>query len=68
MIKTKLFKPGYMSSELNGFIATHEIFRMETYPHARQAGLGNYVGVTYRKENGNGKSSDKPHLTVEVDE
>ena len=50
MIKTKLFKPGYMSSELNDFLATHKILRFETYPHARQAGLGNYVGITYREE------------------
>ena len=59
LIKTKLFKPGYTRSELNDFIATHEIFRMETYPHARKAGLGNYVGITYRKEDSNGESIDK---------
>ena len=54
MIKIKLFKPGYTRSELNDFLATHEIFRMENYPHARQAGLGDYVGVTYReKDNAN---------------
>ena len=68
MIKTKLFKPGHMKSDLNDFLDTHEILRVETYPYARQAGLGNYVGVTYRKEDDNGKSADKPHLTVEVDE
>lgn len=59
MIRIKLFKPGYTRSELSDFLATHEIFRTETYPHARQAGLGDYVGVTYRKEDSNGKSIDK---------
>lgn len=34
-------------------------FRMENYPHARQAGLGDYVGVTYQKEDSNGESADK---------
>ena len=55
MIKIKLFKPGYTRSKLNDFLATHEILRIKTYPHARQAGIGNYVGVTYRKEEKNGK-------------
>lgn len=59
MIKTKLFKPGHTKRDLNDFLTTHEILRIETYPHARQAGLGNYVGVTYREEDSNGKSSDK---------
>lgn len=54
-IKTKLFKPGHAKSGLNDFMATHEILRVEKYPHARRAGLGNYVGVTYREE----KSMDK---------
>ena len=56
MISIKLFKPGYTKSELNDFMATHEIFRMENYPHARQAGLGDYVGVTYR-ERGNANAT-----------
>lgn len=59
MIKTKLFKPGHTRSELNDFLATHKILRIETYPHARQAGLGNYAGVTYREEDSNGKSGNK---------
>ena len=59
MIRIKLFKPGHTRSELNDFLDTHEILRMETFPHARQAGLGNYVGVTYRKEDSNGESIDK---------
>ena len=59
MIKTKLFKPGYISSELNDFLDTHEILRVETYPHASKAGLGAYVGVTYRKEDSNGEPIDK---------
>ena len=59
MIKIKLFKPGHVKSDLNDFLDTHEILRMETYPHARKAGLGNYVGVTYRKEDSNGESIDK---------
>ena len=59
MIKVKLFKPGYMSSELNDFLATHKILRMETYPHASKAGLGAYVGVTYREEGNDGESIDK---------
>lgn len=50
MIKIKLFKPGYTKSELNDFLSTHEIFRMENYQHARQAGLGDYIGVTYRED------------------
>lgn len=58
MIKTKLFKPGHTKSKLNEFQATHEILRIETYPHAKHAGLGNYVGVTYREEDGNGKFLD----------
>lgn len=58
MIKTKLFKPGHTKSELNDFMATHEILRIETYPHARKAGLGNYAGVTYREEDSDGKSID----------
>lgn len=58
MIKTKLFKPGHTKSDLNDFLATHETLRIETYPHARQAGLGNYVGVTYREEDSDGKSID----------
>ena len=59
MIKIKLFKPDYTSSELNDFLATHEILRIKTYPHARQAGIGNYVGVTYRKEESSGGSVNK---------
>lgn len=59
MIRIKLFKLGYTKSELSDFLSTHEIFRMETYPHARQAGLGNYVGITYRKEDNDGESADK---------
>lgn len=58
MIRIKLFKPGHTKNELSGFLATHEIFRIEKYPHARQAGLGDYVGVTYREEGSNGKSID----------
>lgn len=58
MINIKLFKPGHAKSDLIEFLATHETLRIETYPHARQAGLGNYVGVTYREEDGNGKSID----------
>ena len=50
MIKIKLYKPGHTRSELSDFISTHEILRIETFPHARQAGLGDYVGVTYREE------------------
>ena len=50
MIKIKLFKPGHTNNELSDFLFTHEIFRIENYPHARQAGLGDYVGVTYREE------------------
>ena len=60
MIRIKLFKPGHTRSELSDFISTHKILRIETFPHARQAGLGNYVGVTYREEESNGKSIDKP--------
>lgn len=55
MINIELFKPGHTKSDLNNFLATHEILRIETYPHARQAGLGNYVGVTYREEDSNGE-------------
>ena len=55
LIKTKLFKPGYAKSELNDFLATHEILRIKTYPHARQAGIGDYVGVTYREVESNGE-------------
>ena len=58
MIKTKLFKPGHTKRDLNDFLATHEVLRVETYPHSKHAGLGNYVGVTYREEDGNGKSSN----------
>lgn len=50
MIKVKLFKPGYPNSMLNDFLATHKIMRIKAYPHARKAGIGNYVGVTYREE------------------
>ena len=56
MIKVELFKPGHTSSELNNFLATHEVLRVKTYPHARQAGIGDYVGVTYREEESNGES------------
>ena len=59
MIKIKLYKPGHTRSELSDFVSTHEILRIETFPHARQAGLGDYVGVTYREEESNGKSIDK---------
>ena len=55
MIRIKLFKPGHTRSELSDFISTHKILRIETFPHARQAGLGDYVGVTYREEDGNGE-------------
>lgn len=58
MIKTKLFKPDHTKQDLNEFLATNEILRMETYPHAKHARLGNYVGVTYREEGSNGKSLD----------
>ena len=59
MIRIKLFKPGYTKSELSNFLSTHEIFQMENYPHARQAGLGDYVGITYREEKSNGEPVDK---------
>lgn len=59
MIKTKLFKPGHAKSDLNNFLTTHEILRIKTYPYARQAGIGNYVGVTYRKEGNHGESADE---------
>ena len=59
LIRIKLFKPGHVKSDLNDFLDTHEILRVETYPYARQAGLGNYVGVTYRKEDSDGGSIDK---------
>lgn len=59
MIKTKLFKPGHAKSDLNNFLTTHEILRVKTYPHARRAGIGDYVGVTYRKEESSGKSVNK---------
>ena len=59
MIRIKLFKPGYTKSDLNDFLDTHEILRIETYPHARQAGLGDYVGVTYQEEDSNGESADE---------
>lgn len=58
MIKTKLFKPGHTKRDLNDFLATHEIMRIETYPHARQAGLGNYIGITYREEDNDGEFDD----------
>ncbi|MGJ3767215.1 hypothetical protein ACLOE0_09740 [Limosilactobacillus fermentum] len=58
MIKTKLFKPGHTKQDLNEFLATHETLRMETYPHASQAGIGDYVGITYREEDSNGESID----------
>ena len=56
MVRIKLFKPGHTRSELNDFLATHKILRIETFPHARQAGLGDYVGVTYR-ERGNANAT-----------
>lgn len=59
MVKIKLFKPGHAKSDLNDFLDTHEILRIETFPHARKAGLGDYVGVTYKKEDSNGESADK---------
>ena len=59
MIKTKLFKPGHAKIDLNDFLDTHEILRIETFPHARRAGLGAYVGITYREEDSNGESIDK---------
>ena len=49
MIRIKLFKPGHTRSELSDFISTHKILRIETFPHARKAGLGDYVGATYRE-------------------
>ena len=58
MIRIKLFKPGHTRSELSNFISTHKIIRIETFPHAKHAGLGNYVGVTYREEDSNGESID----------
>ena len=59
MIKIKLFKPGYTKSELNDFLEKHEILRIETYQHAEKAGIGNFVGVTYREEESSGESIDK---------
>lgn len=59
MIRIKMFKPDCTRSELSDFLATHEILRIETFPHARKAGLGDYVGVTYQKEDSNGESADK---------
>ena len=55
MIKIKLYKPGHTRSELSDFISTHEILRIETFPHARRAGLGDYVGITYREEDSGGR-------------
>ena len=59
MIRIKLFKPGHTRSELSDFISTHKILRIESFPHAKHAGLGNYVGVTYREEDINGEPIDK---------
>ena len=59
MIRIKLFKPGHMRSELSDFISTHKILRIETFQHARKAGLGNYVGITYREEGNHGEPIDK---------
>lgn len=59
LINIKLFKPGHTKSVLNVFLSTHEILRIETYPHARQAGLGDYVGVTYREEDSDGEPGGK---------
>ena len=59
MIRIKLFKPGHTRSELSDFVSKHKILRIEKFPHARQAGLGDYVGVTYRKEKSNGEPVDK---------
>lgn len=60
MIKVKLFKPGYSNSNLNDFLSTHEILRIQAYPHARKAGIGNYVGVTYRGKDSDGGSIGNP--------
>ena len=59
MIRIKLFKPGYTKSELSDFLATHKIIRIKAFSHARRAGLGDYVGITYREEKSNGEPVDK---------
>ena len=66
-VKTKLFKPEdhFTSNDVDNFVKSHFIYRIDTFPHANKAGAGHYVEVTY-KENEDSHSEplvdDTDHL------
>ena len=50
-VKIKLFKPEdhYTDTDVNNFIKSHFVYRVETFPHANKAGAGRYVALTYKE-------------------
>lgn len=49
-VLVKLFKPedNFTNEEVNQFVRTHNILRVERFPHAKKAGIGNYIALTYK--------------------
>jgi hypothetical protein len=50
-VKIKLFKPEdhYTDTDVDNFIKSHFVYRIETFPHANKAGAGHYVALTYKE-------------------
>ena len=50
-VKIKLFKPEdhYTDKDVDNFIKSHFVYRVETFPHANKAGVGHYVALTYKE-------------------
>ena len=50
-VKIKLFKPEdhYTDKDVDNFIKSHFVYRVETFPHVNKAGVGHYVALTYKE-------------------
>lgn len=50
-VKIKLFKPEdhYTDTDVDNFVKSHFVYRVETFPHANKAGAGHYVALTYKE-------------------
>lgn len=50
-VKIKLFKPEdhYTDEDVDNFIKSNFVYRVETFPHANKAGAGHYVALTYKE-------------------
>ena len=51
-VKIKLFKPEdhYTSDDVDNFVKSHFVYRVETFPHANKARAGHYVALTYKDD------------------